>query len=148
MFYFQQKAWGEQLIKLKYNFKTTAFADIRPNTLGKSLPKQMLKDYNGQTYWLSFDIHTFAKESNWPKWLNLGLGYGADGMVISRDSENELAGFNNYRQLYLGLDFDLSYIKTSSRFLKTVLFLADMIRLPAPALELSRGKVKGYLLHY
>ncbi len=148
LFYFQQKAWGEQRIKLKYSFRTTPFADIRPNILGKSLPEQMLKDYNGQSYWLSFDLHSFAKTSNIPKWLNLGVGYGAEGMVISRNSANEQAGYSNYRQLYVGIDFDLSYIKTSSRFLKTVLFLADMIRLPAPTLELSQGKLKGHLLYH
>ncbi|HEY9117129.1 MAG TPA: DUF2279 domain-containing protein [Roseivirga sp.] len=148
IFYFQQKSWGEQRIKLKYSFSTTEFADIRPNILGKSLPEQMLKDYNGQTYWLSFDVYAFSEESSWPKWLNLGLGYGAEGMVISRNSENEMAGYKNYRQLYLGIDFDLSYIKTNNRFLKTVLFLADMIKLPAPAIELSQGKVKGHILHF
>ena len=148
IFYIQQKSWGEQRIKLKYSFRTTEFADIRPNILGKSLPEQMLKDYNGQTYWLSFDVHAFSEESSWPKWLNLGLGYGAEGMVISRNSENEMAGYDNYRQLYLGIDFDLNYIKTNNRFLKTVLFLADMIKLPAPAIELSQGKVKGHILHF
>jgi len=148
MFYFQQKAWGEQRIKLKYSFHRTEYPNYRPNTLGKNLPEELLKDYNGQSYWFSFDVRAFARESNWPRWLNLAVGYGADGMVYSRNSENEEAGYSSARKLYLGIDFDLSSIKTSSRFLKTVLFLADMIRLPAPTLELTRGEVRGHLLYH
>lgn len=148
MYYVQQKVWNEQRIKLKFSFRTTNYADLRPNTLGENFPEQLLKDYNGQSYWFSFDINAFAKESDWPKWLNLALGYGASGMVYSRNAENEEAGFNNFRRLFVGIDFDLSHIQTSSRFLKTVLFLADMIRLPAPALELSEGKLKGHIFYY
>ena len=148
MFYFQQKAWNEQRIKLKFSFQPSSLAELRPETLGSNFPERLLKDYNGQSYWLSFDIHAFAKESNWPKWINLTLGYGAHQMIFARNHENEAAGFSNYRQYYLGLDFDLSHIQTSSRFLKTVLFLTDFIRLPAPTLQLSQGKVTGHILYF
>ena len=148
LFYAQQKVWGEQRIKLKYSFHRTAYPAYRLNTLGKNLLEELLKDYNGQSYWFSFDVRAFAEDSNWPKWLNLAVGYGAGGMVYSRNAENEEAGYSNYRKLYLGIDFDLSSIKTSSRFLKTVLFLADMIRLPAPTLELLDGELRGHLLFY
>ncbi|WP_420385794.1 DUF2279 domain-containing protein [Roseivirga sp.] len=148
LFYAQQKLWDEQRIKPKFSFRTTNYPGLRPEILGKSLPEQLLKDYNGQSYWFSIDLHAFDQSGHWPKWLNLAVGYGAEGMVFSRNSENSLAGFNNYRQLFLGIDFDLSYIPTSSRFLKTVLFLADMIRLPAPTLELSNGSLKGHWLYY
>ena len=108
----------------------------------------MLKDYNGQTYWLSFDIHAFAKESKFPKWLNLAVGYGAQNMVFARDGSNAANGFNSFRQYYLGLDFDLSYIKTDKKWLKTILFLLDGFRLPAPALEMSKNGSRLRLLYY
>lgn len=120
LFYFQQKGWGEQRIKPKFSFHETSYASIRPNTLGKNLTEQLLKDYNGQSHWFSVDVYAFAKESRWPKWLNLTLGYGASEMVFSRNSENDLAGYSNYHQLFLGIDFDLSYIKTENGFLKTI----------------------------
>jgi hypothetical protein len=44
----------------------------RPNVLGSSLGTNA-KDYNGQTYWLSVNLHSFIKA---PKWLNLAIGYG------------------------------------------------------------------------
>ena len=35
----------------KFSFHQTKFASQRPETLGASLNEQILKDYNGQTYW-------------------------------------------------------------------------------------------------
>ena len=42
--------------------------------------ERMLKDYNGQTYWLSANLKSFFQGSNIPAWLNVAVGYGADGM--------------------------------------------------------------------
>ncbi len=144
----QHLLWQEQRIKSKFSFHQTSLAGIRPAVLGDGLAEEILKDYNGQSYWFSFDIHAFAKTSGFPKWLNLGLGYGAQNMIFARDGENELAGFQNYRQYYLGLDFDLSYIKTDKQWLRTILFLLDGIRLPAPAFEINKNGSKFHLLYY
>ena len=40
----------------------------------------MLKDYNAQTYWLEWKYSLFFPDSNFPKWLNLSFGYGAEGL--------------------------------------------------------------------
>ncbi|WP_170827443.1 DUF2279 domain-containing protein [Roseivirga sp. 4D4] len=148
LFYLQQKAWSEQRIKIKWSFHETSLAGQRPEILGSGLLEELLKDYNGQTYWLSFDVHAFAKESRFPKWLNLALGYGAQNMVFARDNQNAVAGFENFRQYYLGIDFDLSYIKTDKKWLRILLFMADMIRLPAPTLEINKDGIRGRLLYY
>lgn len=148
LFLGQQLKWKEQRIKLKWSFHETSLAQLRPNLLGSGLAEELLKDYNGQTYWLSFDIHAFAKESRFPKWLNLTLGYGAQNMVFARNEQNSLAGFENFRQYYFGIDFDLSYIQTDKKWLKALLFIGDMIRLPAPAIEFSKNKIKGRLFYY
>jgi hypothetical protein len=68
-----QLLWKEQRITPKFSFHTT-HAQYRPNVLGSSLAEQMLKDYNGQTYWLSVNLHSFYKGSKIPKWLNLAIG--------------------------------------------------------------------------
>lgn len=148
MFLWQQLVWKEQRIKMKWSFHETSLSGLRPNTLGSGLLEELLKDYNGQTYWFSFDIHAFAKKSRFPKWLNLAAGYGAQNMVFARDSQNINAGFQNFRQYYLGIDFDLSYIKTDKKWLKVLLFLGDIIRLPAPTLEFNKNGIKGHLLYY
>lgn len=144
----QDLLWNEQRIKPKFSFHRTSLASSSPNLLGSNFPEELIKDYNGQTYWLSFDIHAFAKESNFPKWLNLAIGYGAQDMVRGRDFQNEAAGFDSYRQMYLGLDFDLSYIQTNKKWLKTALFILDAFKLPAPALSFGRNNQQLHLLYF
>lgn len=48
------------------------------------------------------------------------------------------SGYNSYRQYDLALDLNLSHIKSKSRLLNSLLFLGDMIHLPAPALEYNK----------
>jgi hypothetical protein len=37
-----------------------------------------------KTYWLSVNLHSFSKAQKIPKWLNLAIGYGADGMITGK----------------------------------------------------------------
>ena len=81
----QELIWHEQRITPKFSFHTTKFANYRPDVLGSSFSEQILKDYNGQTYWLSVNLYSFAKDSKIPKWLNLAFGYGAEGMISGNE---------------------------------------------------------------
>jgi hypothetical protein len=130
----QQALWKEIRIYPKFSFHPTQFSQLRPNVLGNGSVSEFFKDYNGQTYWFSFDIDKFVA---FPKWLNLTVGYGAENMVYARDYQNLQHGFNPYRQYYLALDFDLTAIKTRSKALKTIIFFANIIRIPGPALSFS-----------
>ena len=147
----QELLWEEQRIKLKYSFHTTRFAEIRPNKLGKSFSEQFLKDYNGQTYWLSANVHSFFKQSKIPKWFNVAFGYGAEGLVAGTiETQREiLPNQQRYRQFYLSIDIDLTKIETNSKFLKTVFNTLNFIKIPAPALEInSLGKVKLHGIYF
>lgn len=99
----QELIWKEQRITPKFSFHTTQYAEYRPEVLGSSFTEQILKDYNGQTYWLSVNLYSFAKTSKIPKWLNLALGYGADGMITA-NRQNEasflLQNTQRSRQFY------------------------------------------------
>ena len=142
----QELLWQEQRITPKYSFHQTQYAALRPNVLGKNILEQALKDYNGQTYWLSFNIWSFAKNSNIPKWINIALGYGAEGMLYGNNSTTNATPQQSFRQFYVSLDVDLTKIKTSSKFLKTVFSAINFIKIPAPTLEIDNlGKIK---LHY
>ena len=89
----QQLMWGQQRISLKYSFHHTLFAKYYPQELGSNLAQQMLKDYNGQTYWLSVNVGTFLPgNSSFPKWLNLSAGYGAEGMIGAVTNPSEING--------------------------------------------------------
>ena len=142
----QELLWEEQRIILKYSFSQTNYAKQRPNVLGENFIQQALKDYNGQTYWLSANIWSFNKESNFPKWLNLALGYGADGMLYGENNTSNQFLQNPYRQFYLSFDIDLTKIKTNSKFLKTLFTTINFIKIPAPALEYNTKS--GFKLHY
>lgn len=128
----QELLWGEQRITVKYSFHQTEFAKQRPNTLGENYLQQALKDYNGQTYWLSANIWSFNKKSSFPKWLNVALGYGAEEMLYGHTNASDATPYNPYRQFYLSLDLDLTKIRTNSEFLKSVFSVVNFIKIPAP----------------
>ncbi len=142
----QELVWKEQRILLKYSFSQSDYAKQRPNTLGETFLQQTLKDYNGQTYWLSANIWSFNKDSNFPKWLNIALGYGADGMLYGETNPTNALVQDPYRQFYLSVDLDLTKIKTNSKFLKTLFSTINFIKIPAPALEYNTKN--GFKFHY
>jgi uncharacterized protein YfiM (DUF2279 family) len=133
----QELWWREQRIVPKYSFHTTSYAQQRPDLLGSSLQEQLLKDYNGQTYWLSINVNAFLKSKSIPAWFNVALGYGADGM-LSADALSPISSLSSAartRQIYLSLDVDLTRIKTKSHFLKTICSVFNTIKIPAPTIE-------------
>ncbi|GAB7257256.1 DUF2279 domain-containing protein [Polaribacter sp. OB-PA-B3] len=145
----QELLWQEQRITVKYSFHQTKFANQRPNTLGENYIQESLKDYNGQTYWLSANIWSFNKESNFPKWLNVALGYGAEGMLYGQTKPTNAIPQDPYRQFYLSLDVDLTKISTKSKFLKSVFSVVNFIKIPAPSLEINtKGKIKFHYLYF
>jgi Predicted periplasmic lipoprotein (DUF2279) len=141
LFLGQMVAWREIRIQPKFSFHETSFAPKNPDLLGANLSEQIFKDYNGQTYWLSVDMDKFIR---FPKWLNLAGGYGASNMVNARDSQN----LEPVRQFYFSLDLDLKAIPTKSKFLKAVIFLVDMVKIPAPTLEFSKDGIKVHALYF
>ena len=118
----QELLWDEQRIQMKFSFQTSPYAANDPDKLGSTFAEQILKDYNGQTYWLSVNLWSFFKESKLPKWLNVSLGYGANGLPEgSYDYSTEPPEpIESYRQFFTSVDVDLTKIKTNSDFLKTV----------------------------
>ncbi len=156
----QNLLWDEQRIGLKYSFTQSVYAPIRPNVLGKDMSQQFLKDYNGQTYWLSCNVSSFIKnkESKFPKWLNLSLGYGSNGMIGGfknewKDNKTGLIyqrfDIPRYRQFYFSPDVDLNRIKTKHKSLKLVFKLLNCIKFPLPSIEYnSLGQTKFHWLTF
>jgi hypothetical protein len=148
----QELLWKEQRIVPKFSFHTTPYASSRPNVLGSSLTEQVLKDYNGQTYWLSANVHSFFKSSKIPKWINLAIGYGGEGMITANDEFINtifLSEASRKRQFYLSFDVDLTKIETKSHVLKTVFSIFNTLKVPAPTLEFRGVKdVRGYFLYF
>ncbi len=156
LFAAQQLAWKEQRIQFKFSAhrkKYPSELNGRANELfGSSLAERILKDYNGQTHWLSLNINSFLRDKIIPGWLNISFGYGAEGMFggyknIAYDKNGNIS-FNRpdvkrYRQWYLAPDIDLTKINTKSKLLRTVLAGLNAIKIPAPSLEFSNGKIRA-----
>lgn len=149
----QELLWKEQRITLKFSFHSTKYAEMRPDVLGENFLQEILKDYNGQTYWLSANLHSFSKnkDSKIPKWLNLAFGYGADGMLTANSDnvDNLFTNQDRFRQFYLSFDVDLTRISTNSHLLKTIFSVLNMIKIPLPTVEFnSKNGVVFHLLYF
>ena len=137
----QQLLWKDQRLRLKFSYHPTEFAQYRPDLLGETGLQRMLKDYNGQTYWLSANINSFlADETKFPKWINVSFGYGATGMLGANSNPiewngNELPHYNRTRQYYFSLDIEWTRIKTNSAFLRFTFKALSFVKLPFPTLE-------------
>ena len=152
LFVSQQLLWKEQRVVPKFSFHTTPYASARPDVLGSTVNEQIFKDYNGQTYWLSANVHSFFKTSKVPKWLNVAVGYGAEGMITGEDKLVNtvfLPESERFRQYYLSLDVDLTKIETKSHVLKTLFSVFNSIKVPAPTLEInSKGEAKLHAIYF
>ena len=148
----QELLWKEQRITPKFSFHTTPYAKQRPEILGSSFSEQILKDYNGQTYWLSANLKSFFKDSKIPKILNIAIGYGADGMLSGKAENSAFISNENLprsRQFYLSLDLDLTKIETNSHFLKTFFSVFSVLKIPAPTIEyLANEGFRTHILYF
>jgi Predicted periplasmic lipoprotein len=157
----QELTWNEQRIQYKFSSHTKNYdASLQPRTndlFGNRVTERLLKDYNNQTYWLSVNLKSFFKESNLPPWLNMAVGYGAEGMLGGFENAwTDKTGtmHNRYdiqrvRQFYISPDIDFTKIKTDKKAVKTLLEILSVIKMPAPALMLdSKGKFKAYALYF
>lgn len=170
----QQFAWDEQRIRMKVSstYKTypdrivmgdpsgsTTLKTRTDDLYGKNILQSFLKDYNAQTVWFSVNIYSFLpEESKFPKWLNFAFGYGAENMFGGFENKWKVgditytlpeAEYPRYRQLFISPDIDLSKIKIKNRPLKTLVCMANIFKIPAPALEINgRGGVKWRWMYY
>ena len=150
----QEILFNEQVIKYKFSYSQSSYSENANGYLGKTAWDRLLNDYNGHTYWLSMPINRLVYDKIIPSWLNIAVGYGANGMY---GEFNNIAYYNGvdipetkrYRQYFLSLDIDWTRIKTDSKFLQNVFKAMTFIKLPFPAIEYNTmGKLKGYWLYY
>jgi Predicted periplasmic lipoprotein (DUF2279) len=147
----QQRWWGVQRLSLKFSYHNSIYPEFHPEELGKKLTSRFLKDYNGQTYWLSLNIKSLlSSKSDFPNWLNISAGYGAEGMIGARKNPEYLNGrqipyFQRFRQFYLAPDIDLFRVNSSSNLFNTPAYFSRIFKFPTPALEWNTSK--GWKFH-
>ena len=142
----QELLWHEQRIELKFSYHPTDYASQNPGSLGSTPLESILKDYNGQTYWLSVNPWSFVKDSSLPKWMSISFGYGAEGMITAIPPEG---GDDRYRKFLLSLDLKLSNIDTGSKFWNSFFDVINVIKIPFPTLEYNtKGEFKFHPLYF
>ena len=171
-FYAQQKLWNEQRIRFKlsywpvdysdqvYSSETNLFnytlANRAASLYGSNFLEKLVKDYNGQTIWMSANLKSFWKNSSLPNWLNIALGFGVNNIyggyrntwelidenfIVSREQ------FPRTRHFVISPDVDFSKIQAKSPFMKTLFSLINILKIPAPAIVIdSSGKVSYFLI--
>ena len=150
----QELLFREQVIKYKFSYWKSSYSRNSNGYFGETKMDQLLKDYNGHTYWFSIPVNKIVCKQYLPSWCNVAFGYGANGMYgefenISISNGVIIPATERYRQYLLSLDVDWTKIKTKSKFLKLVFKGMTFIKLPFPTLEYnSRGKFKGYWIYY
>lgn len=155
LFVAQQLAWGEQRARLKFSFHKTIYSKYNPKELGSNKWQSWLKDYNGQTYWLSINPASFMKgNTSFPQWLNASVGIGANGMIGARTNPSKVGDivipeFRRQHRFLFSVDADLKRIDNRNMDPHVLLTVPNVLKFPAPALEIKKDSaVKFHWLYY
>jgi hypothetical protein len=151
----QELMYGRQIVLIKYSYSGSGLAQYRPGLLGRNLPERLLKDYNGQTYWLSLNMNTTMEDLvSLPGWLNISVGYSANGMLGGYSNPDffngmELPYYRRHRRFFLAPDIDFSAVQTRSETIRIILRALNLIKFPAPALEYNaEDGLRLHLLYF
>lgn len=147
LFVVQEALFDEQILKMKFSYHPTDYAQLIPNQMGRTHTQRLFKDYNGQTYWLSANLHKLLGGHNQiPRWLCVSVGYGADGVIAKFVNPypdyrgTPMPYIERRKQYYLSLDVDLNKIPTRSRFMKKLFQQLNILKVPMPTLEWTAGR--------
>ncbi len=140
LFLAQQNTFHEQRFQLKYGYKSSQYAALRPTVLGATFPEKLLKDYNAQSYWLCFSPGSFG-HVNFPSWLQLAFGYSIDGRLKGDASSYIIQNTHYYSHPEYAISFDIDWKKLpiKNQRLKQFTRLFTFIKIPFPALYWRNG---------
>ncbi len=150
LFLSQQLVWGEQRFVMKFTSHLTEYAAVRPNVLGSTLPERLLKDYNGQSYWLSFSPKKFTDKWPLPSWICFSFGYSVNEK-LSGSLDYYVTNDRIYqasRQYLFSLDLDTRELPIKRKWLRAILRPLHYVKIPFPTLILDKNGVSGQLLYF
>ena len=152
LFSVQQAIWQDQIVKMKWSYFPSPYVELYPFYLGTGGFNSVFRDYNAHTYWLSANLNRIVPIEGIPDWLNVALGYSANGMLREFDNPNiirdgvNLGEVQRTRQYLLSLDVDLTKVKVKPRWLGQIMHQFNMFKVPAPALEWNAEQ--GFVFHF
>jgi hypothetical protein len=154
LFVGQELIFNEQVVNYKFSFSRSEYTNIANGYLGDNLIENYFEDYNGHTYWLTMNANKIFLKKLIPGWINLAIGYSANGMIGKFHNIDSYHGVQipytqRYRQFIFSLDLDWNHLNTRSKALKILFHGLNFIKIPFPAIEFnSRGRFKGYWIYF
>jgi uncharacterized protein YfiM (DUF2279 family) len=150
----QELLFDEQVIRHKMSFSKSEYFDQANGYLGSTVFESFFYDYNSHTHWFSANANRFFLKDKLPPWLNIAIGYSANGMFGEFENHTYFRGVrlpeaDRTRQFLLSLDVDWEKIPTHSKFLQALFKGLNFVKVPFPALEInSKGNLKGYWFYF
>ena len=150
LFASQEYFLQQQFISLKFSYQKSAFANMRPETFGRNFQQRLLKDYNGQTYWLSAPLSlNRSNTKRFTRWLCISFGYSIDENLYADNNINSVNNFHATREFFFSFDADLNRIEWRRKWMKKIASVINFIKIPSPTIGIrSDGKVKLYPLYF
>lgn len=153
--YAQLRGFGKTVYMMKFGYQTTVYALARPDMFGTGYIQNSLKDYNGQTYWLTIDINKLTGKKILPKWLLLSIGYSGEGMYggddnVWTDKQGVTHNFSDvvrYRQWFLSFDINFTPL-VKNKVLQRVFYAVNIFKIPFPAIEFSENGPRFHWLYW
>lgn len=152
----QDLLWEDQKIKMKFSAHLTPYAQYRPEALGETFSERILKDYNGQTYWLTIAPASFTSQpTKFPKWLGFSLGYSIDSKLNGHNNTYIIYGADgstttfNAKSMYLfSLDIDFENIPSKRAWLRSILKVVNHVKVPFPTLSFDGKKFHFHPVYF
>lgn len=158
----QELLWKEQKIKMKFSSHIVDYSgndqavQIRADELfGHSLLEKILKDYNGQSYWVSFCPWALRRPKVRMQWLNISLGYGIEDVLggyrntwLSEGQAYDYTHLGRQRTYMLSLDIDLEKIRVRRAWARTLLYALNIFKIPAPTLMINNNQKISFSAFY
>jgi hypothetical protein len=150
LFASQEYFLQQQFISLKFSYQKSEFANMRPETFGRNFQQRVLKDYNGQTYWLSAPLSlNRAHTKRFTQWLCISFGYSIDENLYADNNINSVNNFHATREFFFSFDADLNRIEWRRKWMKKIASVINFIKIPSPTIGIrSDGKVKLYPVYF
>lgn len=146
----QERKFKNQPFKIKFSSHKSTYASCRPSLLGENRLQQILKDYNGQTYWLTFNYNElWNKRIKLFDYIDFAFGYSIDGFTGGHNNPeisscncliNDCNNLKRTSQFIFSVDLNTSKIKNKHPTLGKFLLPFDIVKIPFPAFILNNSK--------
>ena len=146
----QERKFKNQPFEIKFSSHKSTYASCRPSLLGENRLQQILKDYNGQTYWLTFNYNElWNKRIKLFDYIDFAFGYSIDGFTGGHNNPeisscncliNDCNNLKRTSQFIFSVDLNTSKIKNKHPILGKFLLPFDIVKIPFPAFILNNSK--------